>query len=137
MKAWSKTQTNLTMSSVGAELVALTKASCEGLGAKSMLKDLGREVEVTMWTDASAALSIIHRLGVGKLRHIDVGMLWIQQEEAQRLLNFQKIWGEENPADLFTKRLPQQKIEKFMTMLNEHRVDGRADSAMKLQAKTL
>ena len=53
--------------------------------------------------NASAALGIINRKGLGKTRHIDTGLLWIQQTVADQCLKYAKVLGKENPTDLYTK----------------------------------
>ena len=58
-----------------------------------------------IWGDASDALGKINRRLLGKTRHIDIGILWIQQTAAERQLKYGKAMGKLNPADLFTKHL--------------------------------
>ena len=105
IKTWSKTQTLLALSSGESESYAALKASAEGLGMMSLLKDFGRVVTGEVWGDASAALGIIHRKGLGRTRHIDTGLLWIQQTAADKGLKYNTILGTENPADLMTRIL--------------------------------
>ncbi len=57
---------------------AALKSSAEGLGLMSPLRDFGYEVKGEVLGDASAAFGIINRRGVGRTRHIDAGLLWIQ-----------------------------------------------------------
>ena len=75
LKYWSKTQSNITLSTAEAELVALVKGACEAKGMASIMKDmLDEDVEkVSVYTDATAAMGIVQRQGLGKVRHIDVG----------------------------------------------------------------
>lgn len=61
-----------------------------------------------IWGDASAAFGIINRNGLDKTRHIDTGLLWIQQVVAEQRLTVQKAPGKFNPADLFTKHLSRR-----------------------------
>ena len=103
LKAWSKTQTLVALSSGESELYATLKASSEGLGMISIAKDLGISMDGEVWGDSSAALGIIKRRGLGKTRHIDTGLLWIQEVAAERRLKFGKVLGRDNPANLFTK----------------------------------
>ena len=77
-----------------------------------MMKDFGYEIKGEILGDASAALGIIHRKGLGRTRHIDTGLLWIQQTAAGRRLKYPKVLGTENPADLITKYLTQDVIRK-------------------------
>ena len=78
LKSYSRTQSNIALSSAEAELYAMVSASSEALGFKSMFKDYGRVVDPTVMVDATAAIGIAQRKGLGKLRHIDTQALWIQ-----------------------------------------------------------
>ena len=71
IKAWSKSQSLIALSSGESELYATLKASAEGLGLQSICKDLNLHMRGEVWGDASAALGIINRKGLGKTRHID------------------------------------------------------------------
>ena len=81
IKGWSRTQNNITTSSAEAELIALVKGSAELLGVRSMLVDLGCETSGVIYADSSAALAIAKRKGAGKLRHINVSSLWVQERQ--------------------------------------------------------
>ena len=43
------------------------------------MKDLGVNMSITILTDASAAKGIASRRGLGKVRHIEVNQLWVQE----------------------------------------------------------
>ena len=79
IKGWSKTQSSITLSSAEAELVAMCKLAAEMIGLGSMAADLGKDVKVVLHADSSAAIAIAKRRGAGKLRHINIGLLWIQE----------------------------------------------------------
>ena len=72
-----------------------------------MAKDFSWNLTGEVWGDASAALGITHRKGIGKTRHIQTGFLWIQQIAAEQRLKFAKVLGKVNPADVFTKYLDE------------------------------
>ncbi len=78
MKTWSATQTVVALSSGETELYSLTKGAAQTLGLMSLAADLGVSMHCMVRTDASAALGIIQRQGLGKLRHVNVQYLWIQ-----------------------------------------------------------
>ena len=80
IKGYSRTQKAITLSSAEAELVAMVKMSSEVLGVLGMMKDWNIAGKGTIWADSSAALAIRKRRGAGKMRHINVGMLWIQEK---------------------------------------------------------
>ena len=98
IRTWSKTQATIALSSAEAELVALVKATCESIGLAPLLKDIGRTTRIQVYADANAALGIVARKGVGKLRHLDTSILWVQQKELQKAVEFLKVHGVVNPV---------------------------------------
>ena len=103
IKSWSSTQSSIALSSGEAELNGVVRGSGVGLGYQSLLRDLGVEAPVRVWTDSSAAIGICSRQGLGKLRHIDTHTLWVQQAVRCKRIDLRKVDGETNPADIFTK----------------------------------
>ena len=90
IKTWSSTQHCIAMSSGEAELYALVKGAAHTKGLMSMMADYGISITGTVCTDATAAIGMAHRQGLGKTRHIDVQYLWIQQEIAEGRLALEK-----------------------------------------------
>ena len=76
-----------------------------------MLADLGLEVTATAHTDASAAIGIVRRSGRGKLRHVNVRYLWLQDQAAGNVA-LHNEHGLVNFADLVTKHLAQAAATK-------------------------
>ena len=72
LKTWSSTQATVALSSAEAELYALTKGAAQALGLMMLLADLGVEVQAAVHTDASAAIGIVRRSSLAKLRHLNV-----------------------------------------------------------------
>ena len=84
-----------------------------------------------VWSDANAAIGVINRNGLGKTRHLETGLLWIQQVVAQQRLRFSKVLGKDNPADLYTKHLDTKTISHHLRKLNYTEAAGRAVEAPK------
>ena len=63
------------------------------------------------------------------MRHVEKSDLWLQKEVADGRLKVNKIWGTENPADLMTKYLAQEVIDRHCAKLNLRFEDGRAELA--------
>ena len=135
LKGWSRTQNHVTMSSAEAELIALVKCSAELLGVRSMLRDLGTETSGVVYADSSAALAIAKRKGAGKLRHINVSSLWVQEQQERKEVEYRKVLGTENPADLMTKHLLRSALDGCMGSLNQERLAGRARSGLEIQGR--
>jgi len=130
LKTWSSTQSSVALSSGEAEFNGVIRAAGTGLGYQSLLEDLGLKVPLRVWTDSSAAVGICSRQGLGKLRHLDTHMLWVQQAVRSRRIDLRKIAGEENPADLFTKHLvSKDKVAQLVELLGCRYMSGRAASA--------
>ena len=79
IKSWSSNQIVIALSSAEAELYASFKGASQTLGFKSMGADFGDELDACLWSDASAAIAISQRSGLGKLRHIQTQYLWLQE----------------------------------------------------------
>ncbi len=89
-----------------------------------MLRDLGMQVSITLYTDRSAARGIIHRAGLGKLRHLETGYLWLQSAVKAKKLQVRKVLGTENPADLLTKHLASADMWRHLEKLHMSPEDG-------------
>ena len=101
-----------------------------GLGYRSLLRDLGINVPLRVWTDSSAAMGICSRQVLGKLRHLDTHTLWIQQAVRSRQIDLRKVDGEVNPADLFTKHsLSRERLMALTRLFDVEYKSGRAASA--------
>ena len=133
IKGWSSTQASVTLSSAEAELVAMTKAVAETIGIVNMAQDLGRALRGVVYADSSAALAIADRKGAGKLRHINIRMLWIQEREQRQEVELRKIHGLVNPADLMTKYLDAKRRMDLMSRLGQEVRGGRAQAGLKTQ----
>jgi hypothetical protein len=115
VKTWSTTQGTIALSSGEAELYALVKGASHGKGAKSLLWDFGLDTEeININVDATAAQGITNRRGLGKVRHIEVGQLWIQDEVAEKRIIVNKVKGTENYADALTKHVGREDINMHM-----------------------
>ena len=87
------------------------------------------DVGIKMRTDASAALAIASRRGLGKVRHIEVAQLWLQQYVSDKRIEITKIPGEENLPDALTKHVPREKIDYHMSQTGQRFQSGRHEQA--------
>ena len=129
IKAWSRTQTLIALSSGESELAAVTKAAAEGLGARSVLSDFGFPVSIEVHSDATAAIGICKRQGLGRVRHLATADLWLQQRVKARDLTLYKVPGRHNPSDLLTKHKSHPEIVRFLHMMGIRSRDGRPSLA--------
>ena len=100
---------------------------------RSVLQDFGIQSTLAMRSDATAAIGIVGREGLGKVRHLATGDLWIQQRVRRGEISVTKWPGPENPADLCTKGLPSEAINRHFATVGFVHMEGRADSAPELK----
>ena len=134
IKSWSSTQADVALSSGEAEYYGTVKAGGMGLGYQSLLRDLGVDLKIRVWTDSTATIGICGRDGLGKLRHIDTQCLWLQHQVRGGRIDLRKVKGTENPADVFTKHLPGNGcIEALLKLFGCHVEGGRPTAAPALR----
>ena len=134
LKSWSSTQPTVSLSSAEAEFYGVVKASGLALGQQSIMRDLGLDLPVRVWTDSSAAMGICARQGLGKVRHIATHTLWVQEKVRSRAIELRKVRGEVNPADVFTKHLPgRERIDMLMKLFGCEIRSGRPAGAPQLK----
>ena len=115
---WS-TQPVHALSVAEAEYYAMAVGATRCLGKQTMRKEMGVEVGVVMIsTESSSANSFASRRGLGKMRHIEVKELWLQEAVCRGKIKLYKVLGTKNPADMFTKYLPQEEVLKHLSRLS-------------------
>ena len=118
LKTWSSTQAGIAMSSAEAEYYALIEGSVRGMGLQSMMREMGLAKGLVLRTDSSAAKSYLSQRGLGRMRHIDVKDLWLQEAVCRGRIRMEKVSGKENPADIFTKFLNAQELTERCCRMN-------------------
>lgn len=86
-----------------------------------------------MHTDSSAAVGICKRSGIGRVRHLAVGQLWVQEGLRRGDFKLFKVAGANNPADALTKHLAREDLDRHLEAMSVRRADGRAATAPKAQ----
>ena len=121
-------------SSGEAKFYGLVKAVGAGLGHRPIMVDLGLCVPVRVWSDSSAALGISTKSGLGQLRHLETHALWVQEKARTGAILVQKVRGDVNPADLFTKHLLTNiKIDQLAKLFGCENCEGRSPAAPMLR----
>jgi hypothetical protein len=133
IKQWSSTQKAVSLSSGESDLFGIVKGAAEAPGIQSFDRDFGIEMAVGFGTDSAAAAGICRRSGIGRVRHLAVGQLWVQ--EGLRRVDFKpyKIPGAMNPAGMLTKHLSRDVLEQHVWTMSMKRAGGRATPAPQTQ----
>ena len=114
LRHWSVTQPTIALSSAEAELIGFVRGASQALRVKAMANDLGFPATLFLKTDASAAVGICRRRGLGRIRHLAVSDLWVQERVRTEDFHKKQIPGAENPADVLTKHLERPIIVKLL-----------------------
>ena len=120
VKSWSSMQTTVAQSSGEAEYYAMVRAAAEALGLQSIMRDLGWDAGVRLWVDSSAAKSMSARIGLGKVRHMEVKFLWLQEAVRDKRVEVKKIHGTCNPADVLTKPKACHEVADLLGRVGVH-----------------
>ena len=119
--SWSRTQQLVALSSAEAELNAAIKAAQEGLALKNMAVELGDLVWLRLRGDSSACDGILKRSGAGKVKHLSVRQLWLQEKVNEQELWHEKIPRLQNCADAMTHYFTKAEGALHFASMNCHR----------------
>ena len=123
VRALCATQRTIALSLAEPELYGYVRCAAEVLGVGAFAKDLGLQAPGTVRGYSAAALGVVRRFGVGKLRQIDTSLLWVQQVHDDRILAFTKVFGYDNGADIFTKALSQGNMRRHILNMRGEMMD--------------
>ena len=113
-------------------MYAINRSAAAALGLQSLLVDLGVQLDIRIFTDATTGKSIATRRGLGKVRHISVNELWIQEKVSTGIITILQIKNKFNPADLLTKHLSKDEIAHIVDALGHQFTEGRNSEAPEL-----
>ena len=98
-------------------------------GAGLWLPTWGMDVGIDIQSDASAAMGICRRKGLGTVRHIAVADWWVQERLHASDLTLVKIAGETNPEDKLTKHIDRPLLDRLLPLAGLELQRGMATSA--------
>ena len=120
LRTWASTQPTTATSSGEAELIAIYEGAARGLGLKTVMQECGYAPQlklVRIWTDSSVAKSFVATRGLGKMRHLEVKLLFLQECVQRGCLKVGKVHGATNVADVLTK---YQSLEHLRALCEPH-----------------
>ena len=136
VKAFTRQQTSVALSSAEAELMALTEGAKEAVGLVSLVQHVFGPARTSqdppaVFSDSQAAINIgsMHGL-LRRVRHIDLRVCWVQAAIQDRLITLSWLAGTQNPADLFTKALskPAVHLDRLGIVESQLRLEGLASA---------
>ena len=114
IKTRSPTRPRATISSGETEYGSTVEVTSEGMGVQSMLNDIDYDFKLTLNTDSTACTGISIRHGLGKVKHLDIGELWVQEKAMDGTTRMNKVPGDDTLADLLTKHSGRGEVDKHM-----------------------
>ena len=82
-----------------------------------MFAGIGHHV-IEVKVDSSPALACFHRRGVGRTKHIDPRVLWLQDLMAAGGVRVKKIPRTQNLADMLTHTPSAKELEVFLPLMS-------------------
>ena len=79
-------------------------------------------------SDAVAAIGIVKRQGLGRVRHLAVADLWVQQRAKGGEVSYAKLDGKRNTSDMMTKAVEKEVIMRHMQSLGLQFRSGRHEA---------
>ena len=117
----SKTQSILAQSTCESELLALGAGVMEGRFAQTVVEEMGEKITLEAYCDSSSAVAITvrrgRRRGLGRLRHLNVKQMWLQQEVREKRLTVSRVASAQNVSDLFAKALLGPRFRVLLDMI--------------------
>ena len=101
------------LSTTEAAYIAVAEAGKEMLWLKWFLQELGiNQTEYKIHCDSQSAIDLSkNSMYHSRTKHIDILYHWIREVMDQQLLKLVKIHTKENPADMLTKVVTQEKLK--------------------------
>ena len=112
--SFTRRQTVIAQSSGEAEYYATASGVSEGLLIRKILAFFTIVLGLRAVTDSAANNSMAHRLGVGRIRHLETKALWLQQLVYRGLLTMSWSPGKYNNSDLGTKLLQKARFQELV-----------------------
>jgi hypothetical protein len=114
---WCRTQPTIALSTCEAELVSMSTGVVEAKLAQTLCKELTLDRELHLHSDSAAGIASVSKRGFGRLRHLDIKQLWLQEEVRAGRLRVHHVSSAENVSDLLTKPLAGQTFAHLKEMI--------------------
>ena len=115
---FSRTQASRALSSCEAELYGMGSTSAEAMHLAAFLTEqVWCDEPPLVFSDSSSALTLTGRRGQGRLKHVEVRLLAIQDWREQKRITAAKVGTEENIADVLTKYVSRSILETLLPLL--------------------
>ena len=112
IKAWTTAQSVIALPSGEPEYYGMVKGGTVRLGSKAGQSELGVEVGAKIKSHAIAATAIASRKGLGKVRHVEMRQLRLQDKVRRGEVKVMKVSADENLAYVLAKYSNREAVRK-------------------------
>ena len=84
---------------------------------QGLLGELHVQLPVHVYTDSSSARLMAYKRSPGRMKHIELRQLWLQEQVRSKMFEIEKIPTEQNLADVLTKPLSKERLKYFRPRL--------------------
>ena len=99
---WSRTQSVISLSSCEAELNAALKMGSELIGLCQTCREQGVLLDAVVIGDCAPLKGLLERKGNGRVKHLELKQLWLQEKVRAKIIAFVQVPRELNPSDAMT-----------------------------------
>ena len=113
----SRTQATVALSSGEAELYAIGSGTADALFIKSLVEEsaIFQRANLCVFADSNVGKSIASRFGASrKTKHVELRFLYVQELISSGMVRIKKILGTLNPADILTKYVPKETLQRHL-----------------------
>ena len=89
----------------------MSAGAAEASGLRDLLTDIGLPATIRFRSDSTAAMGAATRQGLGRMKHVQVRDLALQQWIADGRLTLQKVASSAHAAELLTKHVSQNVLQ--------------------------
>eukprot|EP00435_Cladocopium_sp_Y103_P066724 s995_g29.t1 len=102
----------ISLSSCEPELHGMISTLCDGIFIKRCAEFVGScTIERILFTDSSSARQLASRQGIGRVKHLDAKVLWIQDHVREDRICLSQVGTQWNIADIGTKVLTAKRLK--------------------------
>ena len=75
------------------------------------------DIQITLFSDSMSACKLTAKRGPGRMRHMDIKRLWLQEEVRAGRIVIDRIATNVNIADLMTKYIDKNRLETLLDLI--------------------
>lgn len=90
---------------LGVILFAQATGATEAMGLQPLLREVGVDLPIVVYTDSSAERSVMHRLGHGRPEHVKTRYFFMLSLMQEKKPSVEQVLGAQHPGEIGTKAL--------------------------------